>query len=384
MAWTERYVRADAAGSGDGTTTANSGANGAFTLAEAITHSASNTGIRYNVMKTGGTFANTTTSRDFNGVATTTAPNWWRGCNTAAGDLDGTANSADKPTISFTTGRMTVSGAHQIFSNINVTGAHATLSQVNISVANARFDRCRIENTNAATGSIAVLLNVNGVTFSRCHLKATSTATRVVNQTSGSGYFTGCVIHGGGNGVDVSGGSVYFTKCLFTSNGNHCINAATSVSNLLVLGCSFNAPTNNGITLAIIPGVLGLIIGNVFYITGAGKFGVENTTGANTNFCLFQGNLYAITGGGGAADRSGFGDSPEFEALSDAGDPFENAGGGDFTLDSGSNGYAVEHEFENLATTVGYADRGAAQHEDAGGGGGSGGKFPAQQLGRLM
>src|SRR3954469_22755033 len=100
MAWTERYVRSDAAGSGDGTTNTNSGGTGAFTLAEAITHSTTNTGIRYNVKA--GTFANTTTSRTFSGAGTTTAPNWWRGFNATIGDID-TDNTLTKPAWTFTT-----------------------------------------------------------------------------------------------------------------------------------------------------------------------------------------------------------------------------------------------------------------------------------------
>lgn len=36
MDWTERYVRDDATGGGDGTTNASSGINGAWTLTEAI------------------------------------------------------------------------------------------------------------------------------------------------------------------------------------------------------------------------------------------------------------------------------------------------------------------------------------------------------------
>src|SRR5512138_3864162 len=89
MAWTERYVRSDAAGGGDGTTDAASGANGSWTLAEAITNEAA--GMRINIKA--GTYTNTTTDRTFAAVGTTTAPIWLRGYKATAGDMDGESTS---------------------------------------------------------------------------------------------------------------------------------------------------------------------------------------------------------------------------------------------------------------------------------------------------
>src|SRR3712207_3595128 len=128
MAFTERYVRADAPGGGDGTTDSNAGANAAWTLAEAITNVAA--GHRVNVKA--GTYATTTTARTMSTAGTTTAPIWWRGYKTTPGDMDGTvshgtfASGAEIPVFTFTTAALTFSGAHQIVANIDVQGARTT------------------------------------------------------------------------------------------------------------------------------------------------------------------------------------------------------------------------------------------------------------------
>src|SRR3954447_7437305 len=105
MAWTERYVRSDAAGGGDGTTNTNSGANGAWTLAEAVANEAA--GMRINVRA--GTYASTTTSRTFAAAGTTTAPIWWRGFNSTPGDIDSDP-TLTKPSLTFTTGQLSITG----------------------------------------------------------------------------------------------------------------------------------------------------------------------------------------------------------------------------------------------------------------------------------
>src|SRR5688572_31804779 len=105
MAWTERYVSVAGGGAHDGTSEAD-----AWTLADAI--AAYGTGQRINVKA--GTYANTTTGRTFATAGTTTAPIWWRGYNTTIGDLDDVVDgAASGPQITFTTGLMTISGAHQ-------------------------------------------------------------------------------------------------------------------------------------------------------------------------------------------------------------------------------------------------------------------------------
>lgn len=122
MAFTERYVRDDAAGGGDGTTNTNSGANGAWTFAEMIT-AAPAAGIRVNVRS--GTYS---VGAYTLGAGTIAAPLVIRGFNSTIGDLDnqgrnadGTLNTTNFPTITITAAW--TPGAFAFLQNLNITAA---------------------------------------------------------------------------------------------------------------------------------------------------------------------------------------------------------------------------------------------------------------------
>jgi len=362
LAWTERYVRADAAGSGDGTTDTNSGANGAFTLAEAITHSATNTGIRYNVKGASGTFANAGTSRTFNGVGLTTAPNWWRGYNTVIGDLDNVADGAF-PSITFTgTANMVASGAHQIFTSLNISGANTSGSQLSVSGGNIVIDRIRVENTGANALSVAIGVSGNGVRISNSWFKATSSATRVVNVNAGATELKGCTWEGGGIGLDIASTCVAY-KSIARDNGSHGINL-NSTNSMTIIDCTIYSAGGDGIRITTVPGPISAITN--CEITDSSGYGINNNTGTNTNVVSRYGNTFYNNGSG---PENGFGDSPSLNQLTESGAPFTNAASGDFSLvtASVSKTTGLPGKSENLGTTS-YADRGAVQHPDPAGG----------------
>lgn len=374
MAWTERYVRSDAAGGGDGTTDTNSGANGAFTLAEAITNSTSNTGFRYNVRA--GTYANTTTSRTFSGAGTVTAQNWWRGFNTTIGDID-TNNTLTKPEITFTTGVMTVSGAHQLFSALSISGqatSGAQLQFTNTTTIGICFDRCRIVNTgtNAASSAVGFNNSTSGNLFTRCYFSASSSATNVIGQGVASGYsvtLLGCVIRGGGSGVGTTGGGIAINAhgCVFYDNGSSgvSIGFASTVVNTIT-GCTFYSPAVDGVRISAAPGAQIIIVNCIF--SDCGGYGINNSTGTNTTFVKRAGNLFYNNTSG---KENGLGDSPSMSEQTDSSSPFTNAAGADLSLVSTSNAKAngIPGTLENESYTS-YADIGAVQRQEAGGSGG--------------
>lgn len=360
MAWTERYVRADAAGGGDGTTDTNSGANGAFTLAEAITHSATNTGIRYNIRGAAGTFANTTTTRTFNGVGTTTAPNWWRGFNTAIGDLDNVINGA-YPSITFTTGQMVISGAHQIFTCLNISGANTGGSQVSISGGNVKLDQFRIQNTGANAASTGLGIGGSGVLVSRGWVKATATAS-IVLSVSGTADIEDVSVEGGGVGINMTSTCVV-NRCNIYDVGSHGVNMNGAFT-MVIRECNIYSAGGDGIHLQAIPGALSKVSDCV--INDSAAWGINNATGTNTNVMGRLNNLFYNNASG---IETGFGDSPSLSQATDSASSFNNAAGKDLTLASTSNGRntGLPTTFENF-TTVSYADRGAARHQDPSGG----------------
>jgi hypothetical protein len=366
MAWTDLYVRADADAGGDGTTNAVSGANCAFRLADAISHSASNTGIRYNLYQGGGTFANTTTSRTFGGNGTTTAPNWWRGFNTTIGDCD-LDPTLTKPSITFTTGRFIVTGTHQWFSSLDISGAHtqAASGQIAVSANGCRFFRVRCEATAANSASRAFVTG-NSVALVDCWFKANAAATDVLQVTAGALFLEGCSIVGGTNGASASSGNIFARRCgFFAPSGDGIRVITTAPAAVMVVNCSFYQCGSDGIEFNVLT-TTGTYVVTDCVFEDSGAYDINNSTGANTNF-VFRANNTRYNNVGGTAHENGFGDSPNFNNNTDSSNPFTSST--DLTLVSGSNAraHALPGRFENQSFTS-YADAGAVQHQDSGGG----------------
>lgn len=358
MAWTERYVRDDAAGSGDGTTNTNSGANGAWTFAEMITNAAA--GHRVNIRA--GTYANTTTNRTVNNAGSTTSPIWFRGFNTTPGDLE-TNPSLTKPVISFTTGRLTWSGGFQLITGLDMQGAATAGSQVVVSGGNTFFARNRVTctGTNANSGALSVNSG-GGVRIVNC----TATATSSASQTCFSGVgatWLGNVINGGGDGLVHSSGTSIFAGNIFNDNGASGFRLSATSLAFMIIGNTFYSPANDGIRFDSAPGN-GIVISNLF--SGC-TYGINNNTGGGNiaTVALYQNSYYNMASG----QISGFGDWPDLFSVTEVSDPLTNAAGGDFSLVSGSLSYAagLGSYWENLASTLGYGSIGAVQRAASGG-----------------
>lgn len=368
MAWTKRYVRADAAGSGDGTTNTNSGANGAFTLAEAITHSTTNTGVKYITVAVGGTFANTTTSRTFSGVATATAPNWWAGCNTAEDDCL-TSPTLARPQITFTTGAMSVTGTHQRFSGIDWTGSRTAGVPFAGNAVTILFDDCLFNATGVNANSSAwSTTNAAGCYFLRCGFTATTTATQCVNFSAGTGNnrMAYCWVEGGASGVNGNGANSqdYYRTVFYGSAG---VGLTAGSGTRSIRGCVVYNNTSDGIKISGLSLTLDLV-DNI--LASNGGWGINQASGANANIYSAFNSYRTNTSG----TITGLGDVPDLFAVTLSADPFVNAAGRDMTLAAASNGKAQGGPLW-MVTPAGrgipsatYNDPGAFQHQDAGGG----------------
>lgn len=366
MAFTEKYVRADAAGGGNGTTDTNSGANGAWTLAEAIAAYAA--GQRLNVKSGVGTYANTTTSRTFATAGTTTAPIVWRGFVTTIGDIDSN-NALTKPAITFTTGRFIVSAIHQTFQNLDISGAATAGAQVSSQggLGPVRFVRCRMENTgaNAASSALNMQTASNTTFLEDCWLKAPTSATRCIDAARGV-TMLGCVTQGGAIGVDFNTNATTLTVfgCVFFGQTGAAIKASIATGRVLVNGCSIYAPGGAGVEFSALPSAESAHVCNCLFSL-CGTYDIHNSTGTDTNLILRSNNLsHAPT----LAHELGFGDSPDHFPQTDSSSPFTNAAGSDFSLVSTSNARAngLPGGFENQSYTS-YLDIGAVQRQDGAG-----------------
>jgi hypothetical protein len=380
MSWTERYIRADADGSGNGTTDANSGTNGSWTLAQAISSEAA--GQRVNV-KTG-IYANTTTNRVVAVAGTTTQPIWWRGYNTTIGDCD-TDFTLAVPAITFTTGQFQINASHRRFSNLSFTGALTTGTVVFCAFSAATVgldcDNVSVENTAAASGATALVpayFNTHGV-WTRCRFKATSTASMVVDltqNTSATGTsFAGCVFVGGGDGcrlaaVANSGGYVFY-RCCFRSVGGIGISDPGTLGGVWILGCTFKLSGADGYkaTATRTDGPV-VIIDSV--LDGNGAYGLQNSTGTASGQFHRLCNLFG--GPNTSGKENGFGDTPSLSEKVDAG--ASTVSSTDLTLGAASSGRnnalpggATGGTF-NGETYTSCGDRGAVRHQDPAGGSG--------------
>jgi hypothetical protein len=355
MAFSERFVRADAAGGGDGTTNANSGANGSWTLAEAVANEAA--GMRINVKA--GTYANTSTSRTLAAVGTTTAPIWWRGFNVAAGDLDNDAATA-KPIFTFTTGFFIISGAHHIISNLSVQGA-VTTAQVTASGSSVWLHRVRCENTNSPAGAVACNVTGAACRFTSCWFKCPSTATAVVTSASASFWF-GCDYTGGGVGMQISTSDFMAVRCVFRATGSHGLELTAATGRLFtVTHCTFRGCGGDGMRFTALPSN-GLVANCLFAaITGTA---INNASGANTNIVVRIGNDFWSVG----TTEAGFGDSPALNGLTESSDPHVSAT--DLRLVTGAAARAAAQPgLYEAETYTSFPDVGAVQHADPAGGG---------------
>jgi hypothetical protein len=351
-AWTERYVSVAGAGAHDGTSAGN-----AWTLAEAITNAAA--GQRINVIND--TYSNTTTDRTFANAGSDSTAIWWRGYNTAIGDID-SDNTLTKPLISFTTGFMTVSGANNWFSNIRVTGADTTVTEgvVRVTAPNTRFWRCRFEGTAAdadckpweasSTGDNAILYG--------CYFVSNALANCCV--CGDDTFITGCVFENGLSGVVMGGGPCTISNSLFINQAAHCVSNIT-VTSMIVIGNSFYSPAGDGVEMAGATSYA-QVVNNIF--DDCGVYAVNCAGGVSANVHLFNNSFYDS----GTADLNNVYESNQVGNITESASPFTNAAGGDFTLDpdSLSAGAGFPGTLENSSGEVGYRDLGALQREVTG------------------
>lgn len=352
MALTQRYVRADAAGGGNGTTDTNSGGTGAWTLAEAL--AAYTSGMCVNVRS--GTYANTTTDRTFATNGTVTAPVWFRGFNATPGDCEADPTLAH-PQITFTTGRFIGTGAHLIWSCLDVSGARTTNSQASTTGASCRSHRCRFTNTGTNANSLALSVGGTGqLSLSFCYLSADSAAGSVLTTTTGTFVYRSA-FEGGGAGINPTGGNLFVVQSALNRCGSHGFNAATT-SNLFVVGCTIAGCGGDGVRLAATPN-FGMIAHCL--IAQNGGWGINNSTGTAITLMHRYGNdFYSNTSG----NETGLGDSPSISELAESASPFANLAGGDLALlvTSAARG-GGGGPFENQSYS-GYGDVGAIQRHE--------------------
>lgn len=352
MAFTEKFVSAAAGGGGTGNS-----AGDPYTWAEMITHSGSNTGHRYNILK--GTYS--LSSTDTLGSGTAAAPNEFSGYGTSEQDQDtlrddpcaAALDVSNFPVIDYSGGGGTLTGG----GNIIVRNLHVKNDNNGTVFAcgtNNAVMHCKIENTHASGSSVvACQIGTSGSLVLDCDLVIASTANGAVALNADRGSVGSSRLSGtgiGGIGVQC-GGWTTVTRCALIGffRAIECNSTYT-----FVYGCSFRNFTGSAVYHSA--GLLGFV-GNVVYSTQTGS-NLVNIGGAVR--AHFQINNARSTAGSDANE----GDWPVQGEVTLTADPFTSSS--DLTLNATAGGGAACKDVA-LGPNL---DAGAAQSAGAGGGGG--------------
>jgi hypothetical protein len=286
------------------------------------------------------------------GTALSTAPSVWEGYGAARGD-GGTPPLLRCGANSVTA--FTVTGAHVIVRNLRFgnAGAFTGCAGVNLSGSHGRVINCLAESIATGFSSATSANKVRG-----------SGATSCTTGFSGTGEFAGCKASGGTTGFSAT--TTGQVAC------RHCVASGCSGSGFSVAG--------NGITVAQ----------STAYGCGANGFLVGAFVGSVFDSCLAVGNAGRGFAGGDesallvscAGFDNGDGDhnfpaSAAADFVTLTADPFTDAAGGDFTLNSTAGGGAElkgagwPSALPGLSGTS-HLDIGAYQSQVGGGSGGSG------------
>lgn len=359
-----KYVSSSADGSGDGTTTATSGANGAWTFAQMLAATPA-AGDELRVMADG-TYVRTATGTVAYANGTQNAKIKIHGAN-SSGVVDGT-----KPTIQLSGSTLTalnVTGSHVILRHIHVDGASQTSSTgiiiagnysalilskvsgttvngITLSAANQAYAiQCEVTGASGTSGfnvgaasralfcesyantTHGFLLSGANATVLHCLSYSNTGGSSDGFNASSVGYFAShCVAYSNGrNGFDLAGNNVFGTvlaNCWAWGNANHDYGSAAVTDGVRLMNCAGRAGASSGTGIGY----------DTDFIPAAN---LENYVTLTGDPATSSTNLAPnTTAGAGAALRAaGFGTWPR-------------------------------------GTTVGYPDIGV-QHQDSGGGGGA-------------
>lgn len=244
-------------------------------------------------------------------------------------------------------------------SQSGVTGVTVTGNYNACAAFNCKIHDCPVTGVNLSIGQ-------NGL--SRCEVTGCGTG---ISMATGS-QATDCYVHDN-TGVGINSGAysdTWVDRCVVAGNGSYGIYIGYSS---MVRNCTVYNNVGDGIMITNnYVGIVGTIIGNV--ITNNGGYGITFALSPVATPVTHPGidynAFYANTSGARQYLNAGAHD------VSLTASPFTNAAGGDFSLNStaGAGAACRAAGFPGLfpgGATTGYADIGAAQHQDSGGGGGS-------------
>ncbi len=285
MALTERYVNDAGSGSADGSSEANAMSFATFTdymvTGGSFTAAA---GDRFNIK--GAITSRTTTTDTWLNGGTATSPVIIRGYNSTIGDLttlartngNGALVTTNYPTLTYTTGGITITGSFIIVEALSITSARTQATVTTNSGANLAFVSCAITNsgtnakamaldassggctalncdlnlTGASGGSAAIECNGTSSACDTCRIKVVSATANGIKTASSAVLFGNTIYSSGGVGIfmETSTGRPYIRNNTIVANSGDGINIVTGTTNMQrIIGNMITDNTGDGIDL---------------------------------------------------------------------------------------------------------------------------------------
>lgn len=367
MAITERYASASGAGAQDGTSEANAWSWSGWIAAVNALGAGGGAGLRINYK---GDVSRTTNSDALSVGGTATSPLILRGYASVIGDgYQGRTNgngpliATNFPVVSYTTGKLQAAPSFVIIESMSFTSACTTATSGTLQIgADAELTRSVVVNTANNANCRAVRATSTGSVLRDCDISYTggnASAAAIEGPTASNiQRLIGCRVTAEGaiGWNTTSGTSSSFYGCTFF-NCAAAINVSTT-GNVLVLSSTFVNCTT-GIALSATSTSRSLVESSLFTDCGTAiNFGLT-TTAVLIGSCRFDRNTTNIANSGDWVTATNFGQNTTSATQSNE---FENYGGNDFRLKSGSPAREIG--------LPAYRDIGALQHQDSGSGGG--------------
>lgn len=314
-----------------------------------------------------GTYARTSSGVMITITGTTVYPLAVRGYKTSIGDQDGNyaaVAGTDIPSITFTTGQLTLNSAYGIYSNLDISGATTSLGGlVYIITSFNKLIGIRCTNTAANSGALAISTYSTTLCVG-CNFTATTTAAKAVGGYVNS-MFMGCVVTGGIIGILESSGMLFVDSCIFSGQAGDAIQVGTNLD-FFVCNSSFYSPLGHGIVTSCSSADWAVVMNNYFEgVNQASKYAITNTSGTNTLKMYCVGNAYYNCTGtiNGVTETFAIFDGGTLGASG-----FINAAGGNFGMTTSAMTAGFPANFDNVSAYSGYGHRGAVIAFSAGGG----------------
>lgn len=376
MALTNRFVTDAGAGAADGTSLAN--AMSYATFQDYMITGGSFTAAPGDVFLLCGTSQARTTNTDawVNG-GNVTSPVVVRGCDSSGNSAFAgrTSNNlalitTNFPVITYTTGRLNVTGTFIILENLNIatanSGAAVTLA------TDSAITRCKVVNSSTNAAAVCVALGARSIIYNNdVALTGASGGLAAINLAAATNArVRGNYINGGpAAGLTMTTAVALISRNVFlNATGSHITVTSTS-GNCTITDNTFVKGDADGINIITGATMMQFICDNI--LTDNGGFGINMVSTSNAGFIAHNRTRDNTSGG--------IGNGGDWITATSYGEVTTDGGGPETDyVDESTDNYNLVDSSPAVAAGLPYpAAIGALQLEDSGGGGGGGSVFGA-------